>query len=111
MYYLQKTITINASNYLDLNYESKDSKYKEYFYRITVKCKSDDVNQNGMIVDSETISKIIEKLSNQNLNELIPFNPTAENLAKYICHLVPCCYRVDVGMSDGTTISYTKSKK
>ena len=41
-----------------------------------------------------------------NLNEVVPFNPTAENIARWICENVPNCYRVDVQESEGNTASY-----
>ncbi|MCI8998821.1 MAG: hypothetical protein HFJ95_07500 [Muribaculaceae bacterium] len=40
-------------------------------------------------------------------NELLPFNPTAENIARWICEQIPHCYRVDVQESEGNTASYT----
>ena len=41
-----------------------------------------------------------------NFNELLPFNPTAENIARWICEQIPHCYRVDVQESEGNVASY-----
>lgn len=55
--------------------------------------------------------KITDKLDHQILNDILPFNPTAENLAKYICdELAPCCFRVDVCESENNTASYFKDE-
>ena len=42
-------------------------------------------------------------------DEVVDFNPTAENMAKYICDaLAPQCYRVDVQESIDNIASYIK---
>lgn len=111
MYYIQKTVKIRASNYLDLSYESKDKNNREYTYEITVRCKGETLNSDGMLVDTNSIVKSIEKLNHTNLNEVIPFNPTVENLAKYICHLIPFCYRVDISTGDDDSVTYIRERQ
>ena len=39
--------------------------------------------------------------------KLLPFNPTAENIAKWICDQIPECYKVSVQESEGNTATYT----
>lgn len=46
-------------------------------------------------------------LDHGNFNELLPFNPTAENIAKWICDQIPECYKVSVQESEGNTATYT----
>ena len=37
-----------------------------------------------MVIDFSVIKNVIkEKLDHKNLNDILPFNPTAENMAKY----------------------------
>ena len=111
MYYIEKNIKIRASNYLELGYDSRDRNNREYTYDITVKCKAKELNKDGMIIDIDSIIKAIEKLNHTNLNEIIPFNPTTENLAKYICHLIPHCYRVDISRGEDDKTTYIREKE
>lgn len=111
MYYIRKTVEIRASNYLDLSYESKDKNNREYSYAITVRCKKSDLNEDGMVLDTNSIVKSIEKLNHTNLNEVIPFNPTVENLAKYVCHLIPYCYRVDIKVDKDDEVTYIRERQ
>ena len=43
---------------------------------------------------------IQEKLDHKNLNEVLSFNPTAENIAKWICNQIPQCFKVMVQESE-----------
>lgn len=39
---------------------------------------------NGMVVDFKKLKEIIDTLDHKNLNEVVTFEPTAENLAEYL---------------------------
>ena len=55
------------------------------------------------------IKKLIhEKLDHKNLNEILPFNPTAENIARWVCDQTPFCFRVEVQESEGNIAIYEK---
>ena len=43
-------------------------------------------------------------------NELLPFNPTAENIAHWICGQVPHCYKVEVEESSNNSTIYVKDE-
>lgn len=45
-------------------------------------------------------------MDHQNLNDVFDFNPTAENIAKWICDTVPNCVRVEVQESEGNVAVY-----
>ena len=49
-----------------------------------------------------------DQLDHRNLNEVLPFNPTAENIARWICDQLPTCYKVEVQESEGNTAIYEK---
>ena len=48
------------------------------------------------------------RLDHQNLNEVLQFNPTAENIAHWICEQIPFCFKVEVRESEGNTVIYEK---
>ena len=51
--------------------------------------------------------KIMDKMDHKNLNEVFDFNPTAENIAKWIQEeLGDECYRVEVEESKGNLAIY-----
>ena len=60
-----------------------------------------------MVVDFTHIKQqIADRLDHVNLNEMLPFNPTAENIARWICDQIPQAYRVDVVESQNNEASY-----
>ena len=108
MYEIKKTFEISAAHFLQLDYESKCSALHGHNWIVTVYLRAKELNSNGMIMDFTDIKqKLTSKLDHTILNEVLPFNPTAENLAKYICDtLAPFCYRVCVTESENNTASY-----
>lgn len=72
-------------------------------------CKSETLNEQGMVVDFKHIKEAVhDYLDHGNFNELLPFNPTAENIARWVCERVPSCYRVDVEESTANIATYIK---
>ena len=51
---------------------------------------------------------VMARLDHQNLNEVHHFNPTAENIAHWICEQIPFCFKVEVRESEGNTVIYEK---
>ena len=107
MYTVIKTLEISAAHRLNLNYESKCSKLHGHNWRVKVYCRSKELDENGMVVDFTHINRAIcDKLDHAYINDILPFNPTAENIAKWICEQIPRCYRVEVQEAEGNEAVY-----
>lgn len=92
---------------MQLSYESKCSGLHGHNWIVTVYCKAKELNKDGMVADFALIKKAIHgKLDHGNLNELLPFNPTAENIAKWVVDTIPLCYRCDVQESASNVATY-----
>ena len=79
MYYVQKTIEISAAHNLMLSYESKH------------------------------IKKVVkDTFDHKYINDVLDVNPSAENIAKWICDHVENCYKVSVQESEGNIAIYEK---
>ena len=115
MYYVSKRMEVAGSHHLDLPYESKCSNLHGHNWIITVHCKSEKLTDYGMIVDFALVKKEIHGvLDHSNINDVLDnrINPTAENMAKWLCDKVSelCevgyCYKVEVQESEGNVAIY-----
>lgn len=113
MYYVSKRMEIAGAHHLNLPYESPCSRPHGHNWVVTVYCKSEVLTDFGMIVDfAEVKKKIHGALDHQDMNTIFKFNPTAENMAKWICDKVTdiCevgyCYKVSVQESEGNIATY-----
>ena len=108
MYKIKKRLVVSAAHYLKLDYDSKCTSLHGHNWIIDVYLKSKELNNNGMIMDFSVIKEKIEKkLDHKILNDVIDVNPTAENIAYWICQeLAPYCYKVIVEESPNNIASY-----
>ncbi len=109
MYYISKRIEIAFAHQLRLNYESKCQRLHGHNGIATIYCCSEELNENGMVVDFTHVKRCInDRLDHRCLNELFDFNPTAENIARWIADEVPNCYKVTFQESEGNVACYVK---
>lgn len=113
MYYVSKRMEIAGAHKLSLDYTSKCQSLHGHNWIVTVYCKSAELNVNGMVVDFTHIKRMIhDQLDHRYINEVLPdINPTAENIAKWICDHVPQCYKVEVQESEGNIAIYEKEEE
>lgn len=115
MYKISKRMEIAGAHFLKLPYESKCQNIHGHNWIVTVYCRSEKLTEYGMIVDFKKVKTAIsDKLDHKYINEEVSFNPTAENMAKWICDEVNklCevgeCYMVTVQESEGNIATYER---
>ncbi|MCM1504465.1 MAG: 6-carboxytetrahydropterin synthase QueD [Muribaculum sp.] len=107
MFYVKKRMEISAAHSLTLSYDSKCSKIHGHNWIITVFCRSKELNHDGMVCDFTHIKQIIHGVLDHGLlNDLLPFNPTAENMARWVVEQIPECYKAIVQESEGNEAMY-----
>lgn len=109
MYTVIKRMEISAAHSLSLSYPSKCEQLHGHNWIITVYCRSRELNADGMVIDFSHIKQVVmDQLDHKNINDIVPLNPTAENMAKWICDQIPECFKVEVQESEGSTAIYEK---
>ena len=109
MFIVKKRMEIAGAHRLNLNYESKCANLHGHNWIVTVWCKSQTLDAHGMVMDFTHIKREVQdKLDHKFLNDVVPFNPTAENIAKWVCEQIPNCYRVSVQESEGNVATYER---
>lgn len=108
MYYVEKRIEVAMAHSLNLSYASKCTNIHGHNAIIVVYCKAKELNADGMVADFTQIKKIIKDLlDHKYVNNFVEFNPTAENLARWICEHVPHCYKVSFQESENNKAVYS----
>lgn len=112
MYFVSKRMEVAGCHHLKLSYPSKCSNLHGHNWIITVFCKAPKLNKDGMVVDFKKVKeKIHGYLDHGNFNDLLPFNPTAENIAKWVTEQIPECYKATVQESEGNIATYVVDPK
>ena len=97
MFTVIKRMEISAAHKLILPYRSKCASLHGHNWIITVYCRSERLNADGMVVDFTQIKQAVkEKLDHRNLN------------ARWVCKQIPQCYKVEVQESEANTVIYEK---
>lgn len=109
MYYVSKRIEISVAHYLSTSYDERCRNLHGHNAIIIVYCRAERLNEDGMVVDFKQIKDLItSQLDHKNLNDVVDFNPTAENMACWICRQIPQCYKVMFQESEGNIALYVE---
>jgi len=102
IYKVSKRMEVAGAHRLNLSYTSKCQNLHGHNWIITIFCAATELNEDGMVCDFKHIKDCIHGyLDHGNLNELVPFNPTAENIARWCTQQFPECYKAEVQESEG----------
>ena len=109
MYTVVKTVEVSGAHQLSLPYPSKCSRLHGHNWKIEVTLRSETLDENGMVLDFSRIKEVVMQLDHTYINDVLGgLNPTAENMAKWICDQLPHCVRVAVRESEGNLAIYEK---
>lgn len=108
MFTVTKRMMVSGAHKLNLDYPSKCSNLHGHNWVITVTLKRDDLDKNGMVYDFTKIKELVNGLDHVFINNVVDFNPTAENIAKYLCDMIPYCVRVTVQETEGNEATYER---
>lgn len=108
MYYSSKAF----STVVNVKFENKTKIVEKYFnLHIVVYCKSKTINDDGCVLDLNTMEVALRKfLDNKCLNDVLGCQPTLERLAFYICEQVIPCYKVKVSNDKGEEVIYEEDE-
>lgn len=89
MYRIGKTFTFDAAHHLGgLPQEHKCSRRHGHTYRVTLHLEAPAVDDVGFVVDYGELRPVKDwvdhVLDHRDLNDVLPVNPTAENLARWV---------------------------
>lgn len=112
IYFISKKIEISAAHSLTLSYESKCENLHGHNWQIELFFVSRQLNEDGMVIDFTHVKKAVtEKLDHANLNEVFDFNPTAENIGRWLTQQFTECYKAIVQESLGNTAIVVDEEK
>ncbi len=111
MYRVVKRLEISGAHNIWTAYHSKCEALHGHNWIVHIYLQAKELDENGMVMDFTYIKTTIkDALDHKYLNEvLVDINPTAENIAKWICDkLGEKCYKVTVQESEGNIAEYEK---
>lgn len=115
MFKINKEFHFSASHVLNgLHQEHPCSRLHGHNYIVNFFFQSKETNEVGFVIDYRELEPIKEfiddQLDHRHLNDLLPFNPTAENIAKFLFNkfksLFPKLYKVEVSETPKTNACY-----
>ena len=118
MYTISKEFSFCASHQLiGLPADHPCSRLHGHNYTVIAELKTDFVDEVGMVVDYRKLDPIKNyldsKFDHQHLNDVVDFNPTAENLAEHLYYIFnktfPMLSRITVKETPKTAAHYDLS--
>ncbi|MDR2954244.1 MAG: 6-carboxytetrahydropterin synthase QueD [Prevotella sp.] len=115
MYKISKQFSFSASHILHGLPESHPcSRLHGHNYIVTVHLRARELDETGFVKDYRALDNvkayIDDKLDHRHLNDILPFNPTAEMMAKYLYDVfkkdIPELYAIEVSETPKTTAIY-----
>lgn len=115
MYKISKQFAFSASHILNgLPQEHPCARLHGHNYVVTVHLKSEKLNEVGFVRDYRELANVKDyidnRLDHRHLNDIFPFNPTAENIAKALFDIfkqeIPELYAIEVSETPKTTAIY-----
>lgn len=84
MYILKLEHTFSSAHQLTNAYDNKcNDSIHGHNWKVKVSIQVDKLI-NNMVIDFTKVKEIIDKLDHKNLNDILSFEPTAENIAEYL---------------------------
>jgi len=116
MYLIRKEFHFSASHQLEgLPKEHPCSRCHGHNYVVTIELKAIKLSEVGFVTDYRSLEPVKEfidqALDHKHLNDFFDFNPTAENMARYLYNLFikrfPQLSAIEVSETPKTTARYT----
>jgi len=115
MYKISKQFAFSASHILEgLPADHPCTRLHGHNYIVKVHLKSESLNDTGFVKDYRELDELKDyidaDLDHRHLNDVFDFNPTAENIAKYLYDLfkknIPELYAVEISETPKTSAIY-----
>lgn len=108
-YSVCKTMEIAGGHKLALPYKSKCRNLHGHNWLVRIWCGGAKLNKCGMVEDFTLLKKKIhDRLDHKYLNDIFDFNPTAENIGRWMLEQVKSAYRVEIQESTGNVATVEK---
>jgi len=93
-YKIYERIEFSAAHRLE-DYQGKCNELHGHNYLVEIWVESDNLNEQGMVVDFTVLKNIVKRLDHKYLNEILPYkNPTVERIANSIKKEIESKYKV-----------------
>jgi 6-pyruvoyltetrahydropterin/6-carboxytetrahydropterin synthase len=116
MYTLKLTTNFSAAHRLTNAYDKKcNDSIHGHNWKVLIEINLTKLKKN-MVIDFTKLKEIVNELDHNNLNEILPFEPTAELIAKHLHDKIKLELKknshsniiITVWEADNSSITYTK---